>query len=801
MKKTVFVLLSVLLTFQACKQTQSRETNGDEATQALTQIDVESLIDSIDLSMDLSKLSVADLRILRHAFAARRGYPFSDSYLRSVYLTTSWYDSLMWAFDDNSEYFNFVEDDYKTPWRDQYYNAIKPEVLVFTPEEQAFINRVKAREAELLKDNFKAGKGYLVNMNNLVNPGVLKTFDPDLQQYLGRYGFAVVPAQHQQLFHVYEQNDYHQFPSFVTTDLFLQLYHLYFDALLRDAEEHKFYDLLGKFCQGTREVVNRLAVSSKEAQQEKDWLDTYFTVAVALLLEKEPTGNAEALHEYRQVMKSENDVSKFLGYEEAMFEYSLFRPRGHYTRNDTLKRYFRSMMWLQTVPFQTDKPQDMEKAYLLANIIGTDKRLTDLYKKLTLPMDWLMGNPDDVSIMQAWEIIDKYDVDVAGLTRQVNALAEKQTRLRPKFQRTSRNKVRLMPQRYQPDAEVLQEMVDYDSPETKRGLPTGLDVFAAMGVSRAEKILAEELNEPKRWDGYTPTMKRMKQRMDSVNWNDNVCNVWLSALKMLNDKEAKAPYFMQTPQWGKKNLNAALASWSELKHDAILYAKQPMGAECGGGGPPNPVVKAYVEPNVKFWKRALSLLESTEALFNTYGLATKRSTMITTDIKEMAEFLLRMSHVELAGNQPTDSEYDQLKAIGATFENMSLELLRNPKQELWEWGDVQGPERNLALIADVYTANADNNPQKSILYEGVGQADEIYVVVEIQGYLYLMRGGVFSYRELTRPYGEQRMTDEEWQKKLETNPRLGVPVWMEEITVPLKEAPVDNEEVFYSSGC
>jgi hypothetical protein len=117
------------------------------------------------------------------------------------------------------------------------------------------------------------------------------------------------------------------------------------------------------------------------------------------------------------------------------------------------------------------------------------------------------------------------------------------------------------------------------------------------------------------------------------------------------------------------------------------------------------------------------------------------------------------------------------------------------------WSDVQGPERNVALIADVYTANAANNPEKSILYEAVGMADEIYVVVEIQGRLYLMRGGVLSYRELLRPYGEQRMNDEEWQKKLETDPRLGVPVWMKPIIVPLDKAPVHNEEVFYSSGC
>ncbi len=174
---------------------------------------------------------------------------------------------------------------------------------------------------------------------------------------------------------------------------------------------------------------------------------------------------------------------------------------------------------------------------------------------------------------------------------------------------------------------------------------------------------------------------------------------------------------------------------------------------------------------------------------------------ILADFKEKFFEEKHAETVEDAENEISDEEYDQLKAIGAAFENMSLELIRNPEQNLWEWADVQGPERNVALIADVYTANADNNPDKSILYEGVGQADEIYVVVEIKGYLYLMRGGVFSYRELTRPCGEQRMNDEEWQQKLEKEPRLGVPKWMEEIILPLDQAPVDNEEVFYSSGC
>ena len=802
MKRLLFIACTALL-LSACKQ-QAETENGE--TIGPSQLNVELLKDSLDLQMDISQLSLSDLHVLRHAPAARRGYPFRDSYLRSIYGSTTWYDSLMYIFDETEENFRFVENDYEGSYRDRYYNAIKSEAMAVSDEEQAFINRVKDREEELLKNNFKTVGGRMVNIRNIINPGLLKPFDEELQHQLGRYGFAIVPAQHQQLFHVYEQNDYHQFPSFVTTDLYLQLFHLYFDATLREVEEQKLFTLTKWFCQEAKQELNRVVVAGNDSMKTKEWLDTYLSVAIALLQKQAPQEGGDALREYEQVMKSENSTSTFLGYEDAMFEYSLFRPRGHYTRTDTLQRYFRTMMWLQTVPFQTDRPQDMKKAALLANVIGNNTRLSTLYKTLTEPLDWLMGKPDDVSIMQVWKL-QQGSSSFEELCKKIDETGERLTRLRPKFLRTGRNKVRLMPQRYQPDAEVLQEMVDYDSEVSKRPLPTGLDVFAAMGVSQAERILTKELNEAKRWDGYEANMKRMKQRMDSINWNDNVANVWLSALKEVaspasaQDEHTHTPYFMLTPQWEKKGLNAALASWAELKHDAILYAKQPMGAECGGAGPPDPVVKGYVEPNVKFWERAITLLESTATLLDTYGLSTERSKTVGTRIKEMGEFLLRMSKIELAGEQPSEEEYDQLKAIGAAFENMSIELIRNNDQVLWEWADVQGPERNVALIADVYTANADNNPKKAILYEGVGQADELYVVVEVGGYLYLMRGGVFSYRELTRPYGEQRMNDEEWQQQLEKEPRLGVPQWMEEITVPLEKAPVDNEEVFYSSGC
>jgi hypothetical protein len=258
---------------------------------------------------------------------------------------------------------------------------------------------------------------------------------------------------------------------------------------------------------------------------------------------------------------------------------------------------------------------------------------------------------------------------------------------------------------------------------------------------------------------------------------------------------------MVNPLWSKKDLNAALASWAELKHDAILYAKQPMGAECGGGGPPDPIVRGYVEPNIGFWRKAVELLDNTAKLLIKQEIMTEKIRQATERIREEAQFLLRMSEKELEGKVLSDEEYKQLEIIGSTFENISLDLIREPDQYLMGWDDVQGADKRVALVADVYTANADNNPDKSILFEAVGDADEIYVVVEIDGYLYLMRGAVMSYREFSQPLGAPRLTDEEWQQQLEKQPRKGVPAWMNDIIVPLEKTPEANEEYFYSSGC
>ena len=760
-------------------------------------IDVEMLNKKIDLNMDISNLSINELRVLRNSFYAKQGYAFTMSDLRSVFDQTTWYwDTMMgrWELEMDAEYEGKKVPEYQ-----------------FSKEEEAFMAKLKAREEELKKRNFADGKPVL---DNLINRFQLENPDPKLTDMLAKQGFAIVPDSYDQLFQVYENNDYHDFPSFVTTDLYLQLYHMYFDCMLRRAEESKLFDALQDFCRkGYRECARAIAKPVNAQEKElAEYSQAYFAIALRLL---DPKENCAVTPQYQKMVEDEvakctsasTAFSPFMEYTKVMFPYALFQPRGHYTRTERLQRYFRGMMWVQTAAFDTDKPNMMRRAAFLAKTICGNAELNAAFKTIFDPMTFIMGQPDNITLMQVYEILQRHDYAkligkdkaLQKFVAEVDVLAEKQTRIRPKFEYSGHNKVNLMPQHYQPDAEVLQEMYDWKSDVSQRFCPKGIDFFAAGGSP-----LALQLDkEGETWSEFDANMSRMQKRMGEIDWKENIAVRWQQVLLELSKGRhpSNAPYFMTGTAWGKKDLNAALASYAELKHDAILYAKQPFAAECGDGGPDAPIVRAYVEPNIDFWTAVIDLLNTTKEAFGAFGIVTDEMLALTDDMAEEAQFFLNCSKKELAGKTLSEQEYRHLEIVGAMFENMTLNMMRN-EDEYFKWEDIESADRKVALVVDLYTANGDNVPmeKKAVLYNAVGPADVIYVVVEIGGYLYLTRGAVFSYREFHDAYSAPRHTDEEWQEMLKTKPRLGVPKWMESIIAPVK-VQKDDDLIYYSTGC
>jgi hypothetical protein len=90
------------------------------------------------------------------------------------------------------------------------------------------------------------------------------------------------------------------------------------------------------------------------------------------------------------------------------------------------------------------------------------------------------------------------------------------------------------------------------------------------------------------------------------------------------------------------------------------------------------------------------------------------------------------------------------------------------------------------------------------LEEGVGHANELYVIYPLGGKLLLGRGAVFSYHEFTVPVGE-RMTDEEWQQRLGGSDRPKPLPWTKGFLSPLtskgEKLEFDDIRDFTKGGC
>ncbi|GAA4107337.1 DUF3160 domain-containing protein [Aquimarina addita] len=787
-------------TKEEVKQPEETITQSENLLITDGQIDVNALGGDVDLTMDISGLNLYDIRILRNSFSAKQGYCFMKADIRYVFEATDWYTERM----------------EKRYWAEEGGDPVDP--ISYSDEETLFIEKLKKREEELKTQNLigEIG-GQQPNMNNIVNLFQLENPDPKLMSMLGKHGFAIVPNTNIQLFHLYEENDYSEFPNFVTTDMYMQLFHMYFGYVLRKVEEGQFIPLLSQICQTMVKDMKDFeeANSDESLKALAKFNQTYYAIAYSVLTDKTlpvPEGYGTFFkEEIGHIEEAEDSVSDFLEYTDVQFPYSLFKPRGHYTRTKELQRYFKAMMWLQTAPFCLKNDTQLKRAILSASMIQNNEETLKKYNAIMEPINFIIGEPDNVSFLDLVSMLEESDYLLQNLLTKeeslenfrenIQKIADAQNKIGPKGEGGScKDKINFIPQRYLSDNEVLQELVDLKNKPTKRGYPKGLDIMAAFGSASAENLLLNELEEGEKWDKYPALLSDMTVKMKDVDWDATLYNKWIYSLLELQKPNTSYPYFMQSSQWHKKDLNASLASWAELKHDAILYAEQPMGAECGGGEEvPAPYVLGYVEPNIGYWNAVIELLDLTTSVLEKNKLIDTNISRITRSLKENAEFLLSASKKELAGKKLTVQEYSQIELIGSTFEWLTLDLVKQDDEYVDGWDKVKGPDKSIAVVADIYTANSNNNPDKGILHVATGNVNDIYVIVEIEGYLYITKGAVFGYHEFHLPPGN-RLTDEEWQEMLEKNEATGIPSWMSEIIAPI-DVPETNEKIFYSSGC
>lgn len=619
----------------------------------------------------------------------------------------------------------------------------------------------------------------LGNVDNLWQIYTLQ-YGGELADKFTKNGFVVCGGGNSEFFEVYEYNRYEMIPNFVTVDSLMHTYHLYFAYLLKNIE--KDY-LSGSILElSTRMLDNSIA--QYEQLKGSEWEEAakrnvaFFTVGRKLLDDSTAVSPDVAdivSYELENINKAEGIADSRISME--FEDYSQYIPRGYYEGDEKLERYFKAMMWYGRMHF-TQKEEDMDRsALLITTALADDADAYRIWEAVYAVTSFFGGASDDLGVCEYAPVIRAaYGEDIS-----VSSLAGNEEAFRTFHDMTAKlpapqiNSIpiwegedniisgfRFMGQRFTIDAAVMQNLifqaVGKNSAGDKRMLPDALDVPAALGSDMAYRILEDKGATD--FAGYPENMEKLRSGLAQDNpalWSASLYAGWLNTLRPLLEVKGEGyPMFMQNEEWVKKDLECFAGSYTELKHDTILYAKQVI-AEMGGGYDEIPDDRGYVQPEPAVYARFMALADQTAEGLKTYGMLSADDEENLTRLSQIAAQLLNISIKELQEELPTDEEFEFIRTYGGSIEHFWYEVAKDASGEEY----VSTPEYPAAIVADIAT----NPDAGTVLEVATGNPSEIYVAVRVDGKIKVAKGSVYSFYQFTYPMSE-RLTDTKWRQMM-----------------------------------
>jgi len=654
-----------------------------------------------------------------------------------------------------------------------------------------------------------------------------------LPERLARRGMVALPGEEPEFFQLYESLRYAGKGVLVTPDAVLQVASDLLAAGIQAREEV----MTGTLRELTEALWTWALAGYRAAPKDPvlGYLVLYLAVPRVLLSGIEARAAAEtALAEIPERLRSDTErllarvhgasgVGKYLpgalGAPQGFaVDWSLFKPRSHYTRPE-FRDYFLAMTWYGNVPL----PAHAAALRLTRHVLG-DPKLADLWRSLddfaaaavggaarpTLPhlQAALAAHPRWADRVKSETLLDDLDGRIGGIpVRGANEVYGFRG-MQPY----------LLPPRLGADVGVL---VGLTHPRVSlRGLPTLLDVFAALGNDFAA-VYAGTPPEGERWcrEAWFDQLRRIRRDLEARGpafWTGNLYNRWLDMLRVLADDAViigpAAPRWAGSPLYRARLLTASLAGLTQLKHHTVLYNMNPMGVECDAS---SPIVALYeepvlpepplsVEPHPEFYRALARLAAAAEAAlgedavgdedfpedlsFEDLRAALRESTWdpagalfdaadshrsggFFTALSYLALLLESASRRALAGEALAPEEAAVVKWFGGILERF---LLRQTYlEDSMARGTDQGrATRGVTLVTDIYL-----NPQRNqVLEVGVGTIDRVYAVVPWLHGEGLVQGGMFSWYEFTED-GDERLTDQDWWSRIKAGKLPTRPEW------------------------
>ena len=606
-------------------------------------------------------------------------------------------------------------------------------------------------------------------------------------------------------------------PLFISGDSVLHAVHRSYDRILRDVEVAALIPALTNLLTGMRTALVAERDGGAWPAETVVGVDEYLAVALALSTfngSAEPVAGGDRARIaalVAQAMAASGIAPVQMFGADRDVDFSQFAPRGHYANDSLLEPYFRATMWLGRMDLRLIKQDAMggtkfargefAAAALMAKLI---EPVAAEWTKLDHTLRSFVGESDNMTPVDFAALLPLLNVSSlpAALGKSDDELASAIVGGGFGIQRIASQLLVVAPgnegapldraflllgQRFTLDAQVLSNVV-YDRVDARpyRLMPNPLDVaFAALGNSDAAALLTTDLNT---YTDYPQALHKARVLVDEhepAYFTESLYTAWLGALRAASPP-ATTPSGAQpitaTDAWARRTLQMQMASWTELRHDNLLYAKQSYT-----GIPTCSFPDAYVEPNPALWHAIGELARRGSAL------AAELTWDPTAGTKSPGPYFDSLAQTvgmleDMAKQQETGAPFT---AEQMAFVNQAIEY----KTELVGCASIKRPvgwypqlfyrpeitDQQDTLVADVHTqpADADGNIVGRVLHAGTGFPRLMVVTFETCDGPRAYAGVVSAYHEVVTQNFD-RLTDQRWTDSLAASPPAEVP-WMREL--------------------
>jgi hypothetical protein len=680
-----------------------------------------------------------------------------------------------------------------------------------------FLQQHQDMPASELMTLYPAGLFEKTVMNN--NPEVLylDSIDSKYQltraekELISKHGFTVTERLQGQSFGAQRLAISHKdLPVFVSGDAILHAFHCSYDRILKDIELECLIPRVKSLLQSIQNQLPTLMeryASNPEMQTMLQDVDLYLTIPRILFDETfQPifSGNVQMVGEILSAIADLKPVEMALfSSTPKTIDFSQFKVRGHYIdqHHPELAAYFQAMIWLGRIEIYLIPPRslnlpptiaDMQRqvidALMLAELVDLAE-VYPIYKQIESILSFFVGEQDNVTLDNLNELKQKLNITDAGIILDTLRLAEFQQSLamEPYAQQKILSQIlmndpclpdsiipasafMLYGQRFVIDSyvtgNVVFDRIRYQGAAITRMLPSTLDILFSLGNDAAGQLLQPELEKYH----YATNLSALRYLIDSYDpefWDRSLYNMWLHTIRALNPpaQRQNLPSFAQTAAWWQKNMNSQLSSWTELRHDHLLYAKQSYS-----GGVICSYPYGYVEPVPLMFSRLKNLgltmaAEIQQFDFNSDYLKTI-SVDYFSDLAVICDTLRSIAQKEIDGVILSLAEQEFLQHM-LTVNDMCGQIYNGWYTRLFygNLSDEDGLLKKDYLVADYHTAPTDEvgNIVGWVSHAGTGPVDMLILAADLPGTGKIaFIGPVYSYHEYTS-IDFVRLSDEEWK--------------------------------------